>query len=566
MCELQVPPAQRSILRSLERDSGSVLHDIGRLVTSMFASRDPQPVQLLSVPPAVRAPAHLGSRKSQAATVVHGAAANSKGVSIWESPLIVAAKGLFGIKSASVATAAERDGAAARQRMSLAAQGGKKLLRSRKDPLFPISAEVDRVDGGRTQMARGAHKMLPGWQEAAIQKGALRRESTRDNLGQALREHDARMLKDSTGFSAGDLAALEHDAAVEERKDATPSGGKTTAAAPASAVAAAPSKSVSPWEEASIQQGLLRHESVEANLREALSAREVRLLEKKAGWQSEDELAKAERFAENLQRAIASRRREERKHPLIPSEARTALRRTEGTRVVQTKREKKLSMEWQVVHNDEVQAVQRIREEQPVVKAYQAQVRSPPRPSPWHLVVSTMAFQQPKGCNVLCFARPVARPHPASPRSGIERDGQVPLLLSAMGASGLVFNLNHLLTSSCRRQVKNDEQEFEDEVKEQNETLERLQRDQAKLAAAVKKQGSEGHAAKQAAEKVKRTMTTLVQSHRAASAVSAAVAESAQPRGVMSSKQANQDLDAYFKSLAQQTRAESGTKRAVKAA
>ncbi len=51
-------------------------------------------------------------------------------------------------------------------------------------------------------------------------------------------------------------------------------------------------------QEKMMQQGAMKHESVESNIKEALSKHELTLLEKRAGWKSEAELKKAEKFAE----------------------------------------------------------------------------------------------------------------------------------------------------------------------------------------------------------------------------------------------------------------------------
>jgi hypothetical protein len=56
----------------------------------------------------------------------------------------------------------------------------------------------------------------------------------------------------------------------------------------------------------------------------------LHLLVEKSGWKSEADLKKAEKFAENLEAAVSTRRAEEAKHPLMPKMAKKTLEDSDG--------------------------------------------------------------------------------------------------------------------------------------------------------------------------------------------------------------------------------------------
>jgi len=58
---------------------------------------------------------------------------------------------------------------------------------------------------------------------------------------------------------------------------------------------------------------------------------QMHLLVKKSGWKSEADLKKAEKFAENLEAAVSTRRTEEARHPLMPKMAKKTLEESDGS-------------------------------------------------------------------------------------------------------------------------------------------------------------------------------------------------------------------------------------------
>jgi hypothetical protein len=58
---------------------------------------------------------------------------------------------------------------------------------------------------------------------------------------------------------------------------------------------------------------------------------QMHLLVEKSGWKSEADLKKAEKFAENLEAAVSTRRTEEARHPLMPKMAKKTLEESDGS-------------------------------------------------------------------------------------------------------------------------------------------------------------------------------------------------------------------------------------------
>ncbi|KAJ1484522.1 hypothetical protein T484DRAFT_2504674 [Baffinella frigidus] len=276
-------PVAASLGRVLKRVQGEVgaegemlhLPALGDLAHRFLRARRPDSEAWLG--------AAGGARLQELAGV--GAGSTGKGgVSIWETPKQVSHHGLFGLAGAAPKHKAKQ---------ALVVPTGKAA--KGRGPLPAVQAEAMRV------LSEQHHR------------GAAR----------AVKDHDAHMLEKVAGLSWSKMASLE-DAAEAVEKEINPS------VATPKAAKTAPRRAMQPWEEKVLQQGAMRHEGVEANLKHALGRRTVQLLKQKAGWQSEKELLRAEMFATNLEHAIKLRRTEEKKAPLMPADLNAAVDRAEG--------------------------------------------------------------------------------------------------------------------------------------------------------------------------------------------------------------------------------------------
>lgn len=369
-------PVANSLGRVLKRVQGEVggagemLHNslpsIGELERKFLRARRQHTAPLLRAASAGRMQQLLSLEVSK----------TGKGdASIWESPLQVAKHGLFGLSGAA---------APAKAKKKLIVPTGKAA--KGKGPLPAVKVEALRVLSHEHHHADGAtHKAkqapVKQWQQKDMQQGAMQRESTEANLAKALKDHDDQLLKKKTGLSWGKISSLE-DAAKAVEMEISP-------AAPVPRKAAPKKTALKPWEETVLQQGALKHEGVEDNLKSALGQRTLQLLKSKAGWQSEKELLRAEKFAANLEQAIDLRRKEEKKDPLIPVDLDRAIHKAPGNGArpaaapaaskVPSAELSKARAEAQraklEAHHDE-RMVQRIAEDRPIVKAYEDKVET----------------------------------------------------------------------------------------------------------------------------------------------------------------------------------------------
>jgi len=349
-----------------------------------------------------------------------------KGISIWESPSAVAKHGLFGvggmaspadsISGSSSSSSHGEDNKHAKK----AAEGEEKdevETKGEKGPLPSAKTDAAVVERGDVakkdaEQAKARGKRMKPWQEKGIQTGAMRRESTEVNLDQAVEHHDESLLKKMTGISGSTLKTMEDDAESLAKKIDSPIIG--TAKKGAAAAKGKKPDVVAKWQEAEMQKGAMRRESVADNLKDALTKRELHLLVKKSGWKSEADLKKAEKFAENLEAAVSTRRAEEAKHPLMPKMAKKTLEDSDGA-LSQAKvskhqaaagvggatnkagaasagagaesggvgvdgakqvKEEKEEMKDQVRVQMRKEELQRLQEESPVVAAYEGAVRN----------------------------------------------------------------------------------------------------------------------------------------------------------------------------------------------
>lgn len=361
-------PVAASLGRVLKRVQGEVgaegemlhLPALGDLAHRFLRARRPDSEAWLG--------AAGGARLQELAGV--GAGSTGKGgVSIWETPKQVSHHGLFGLAGAAPKHKAKQ---------ALVVPTGKAA--KGRGPLPAVQAEAMRVlseQHHRGARAGGKGKPAPAtsWQEKDLQVGVLQKQSTQANLARAVKDHDAHMLEKVAGLSWSKMASLE-DAAEAVEKEINPS------VATPKAAKTAPRRAMQPWEEKVLQQGAMRHEGVEANLKHALGRRTVQLLKQKAGWQSEKELLRAEMFATNLEHAIKLRRTEEKKAPLMPADLNAAVDRAEGKKPranrgrahAESSKVAGEALKAEVEEHTDERLVERISEDRPVVKAYENKV------------------------------------------------------------------------------------------------------------------------------------------------------------------------------------------------
>jgi len=222
-------------------------------------------------------------------------------------------------------------------------------------------------------------------EEATLQKGVLKKQSTASNLMELVKEHDSKLLREASGLSEEDLKHAVDDAARDSH------AGKTPALAPASARA---SKALRPWELKVAQQGTLKHESVEQNLKAALKAREKMLWKEKTGWKSLHDMKEAEDFADNLEREIKARHKEEAAHPLMPPTAKTLLRDSSPAASSRGKRGAAADAEEVTARATEAREqreLNRLREGEPLIKALQVGASCMLRWRGWWAIARCMA-------------------------------------------------------------------------------------------------------------------------------------------------------------------------------
>jgi hypothetical protein len=314
----------------------------------------------------------------------HGAKSASRGnakgrsgrdATIWESPAQVAVHGVYG---SAQAKDSQREKAKDKQRAvaSKVLAAVKAQSKGQEGPLPPVGAEAIKIaheaeEDAETLLNKVTGREASPWVQANIQKGVLQKQSTSSNLLQLVKEHDEKLLKEASGLSAEDLksalASADRDSNLLNK--GIKGVEKTTAG-----------KALEPWEQKVVQQGTLRHQSVEQNLKAALDARENVLLKDKTGWKSMQDMQQAETFADNLEREIKMRHHEESKHPLIPSGAKSMLT-TEGQQDGAKSRSTSAHQS-----DDEVKAkakeameqreLDKLREGEPLVKALQAEVEN----------------------------------------------------------------------------------------------------------------------------------------------------------------------------------------------
>jgi len=306
--------------------------------------------------PAVSAGKSQGTAKSTGT--------DTKDATIWESPDKVAAHGLYGSAQA-VAAQKQKDTdtkrAAVAKVLASVSQG-----KTQEGPLPQVRAEAIKVAEEAEAGAENLIKKVTGktrdekpWEEANMQKGVLRKESTESNLMALVKEHDDKLLQEASGLSASELKKAMDDAARDSK------GNKK----------AITSKALKPWQQKVAQQGTLKHETVEQNLKAALKAREKMLWKEKTGWKSIKDMREAEAFADNLEREIKNRHKEEVSHPLIPTGAKSLLNDETGSSIA-TKAAKGKSEEVRARAKEarERRELDRLREGEPLVKALQAEV------------------------------------------------------------------------------------------------------------------------------------------------------------------------------------------------
>ena len=352
--------AQQQLSRhqAMREFEGDVLHPEKTTTTVLAAVASPTPAATAIKTPGSAAPGKSAGHKAV-------------GASIWESPTLVAAKGLFGsaqaaqdVKERRAATKAAKNRAAAAKVLASVGQGKKQ-----EGPLPQVRAEAIKVAeeaeaGAEKLMTKITGKAHPApWEMANMQKGVLKKQSTESNLMQLVKEHDNKLLQEASGLSADDLKRAVDDAARKSH---------------ASKKATLTSKVLEPWEQKVAQQGSLKHETVEQNLKAALKAREKMLWKEKTGWKSLDDMKQAEAFADNLEREIQARHKEEAAHPLMPATAESMLE-SESSSGAASK--PKAAPDGELVkarakEAKEQRELNRLREGEPLVKALQVEVRN----------------------------------------------------------------------------------------------------------------------------------------------------------------------------------------------
>ena len=296
--------------------------------------------------------------------------AAGKGVkvnSIWESPAQVAAQGLYGSAEAAAEEQQRAQQSVADKKRVAAAKvlASVRETKKAKGPLPLVRDEAIKVAEEAATSAVTLINKVTGkitaapWEEANIQKGVLRQESTESNLMQLVKEHDDKLLQEASGLSATELKKAMDDANKESK------GNKKAVMA---------SKALAPWQQKVAQQGTLKHETVEQNLKSALKAREKMLWKEKTGWRSVKDMKDAEAFADNLEREIKIRRQEEATHPLIPTTASSLLKNqhSKSTRGVSNAQDVK----ERAKRAAEQRELDKLREGEPLVKALQEEVEN----------------------------------------------------------------------------------------------------------------------------------------------------------------------------------------------
>ena len=240
--------------------------------------------------------------------------------SIWESPAQVAAHGVFGSAQASDSAkqgAVKRRHAAATKKRAAAAKKLVSVDSQVQDEAIKVVRAAAKGAENLIDKVTGKAQPTPD-QESNIQKGVLRKESTESNLMRMVKERDDRLIQESSGLSPTQLKAAV--AAAERDSNKTNKGKKAQ-----TQVGGKVGGELEPWEAKVEQQGTLRHETVEQNLKSALKAREKMLWQERTGWKSVKDMQQAEAFADNLEREIDQRRKEEASHPLMPKTAESLL-------------------------------------------------------------------------------------------------------------------------------------------------------------------------------------------------------------------------------------------------
>ena len=304
-----------------------------------------------------------------------GRSGNDADATIWESPAQVAVHGVYG---SAQARDSQREKGKEKQRAlaSKVMAAVNAQSKGQEGPLPPVGAEAIKIAHEAEEDAETLLKKVTGreaspWVQANIQKGVLQKQSTSSNLLQLVKEHDEKLLKEASGLTAEDLksalASADRDSNLLNK--GIKGVQKTTAG-----------KALEPWEQKVVQQGTLRHQTVEQNLKAALDARENMLLKDKTGWKSMQDMRQAETFADNLEREIKMRHREESKHPLIPSGAKSLLT-TEGQQDGAKPRSASPHQSDDEVNAKAKEAMEqreldKLRESEPLVKALQAEVEN----------------------------------------------------------------------------------------------------------------------------------------------------------------------------------------------
>eukprot|EP00802_Teleaulax_amphioxeia_P002202 Tamp_02204.p1 GENE.Tamp_02204~~Tamp_02204.p1 ORF type:complete len:959 (+),score=270.76 Tamp_02204:249-2879(+) len=342
--------AQHQALRAFD---SSVLHPVKSSTTVLAA-----------ISASAARSQHATSASTRTATGNSG-----KGATIWESPAQVAAHGVYG---SAQAKKSQREKANDKQRaaaskvlaaVSAQSVGPEGPLPQVRDEAIKVAQEAE--EGAETLLKKVTGRKTSPWVEANIQKGVLRKQSTTSNLMQLVKEHDDKLLKEASGLSAADLkkalASADRDSKAGSKK-------------------AKAGKALAPWEEKVAQQGTLRHETVEQNLKAALKAREKMLWKDKTGWKSMKDMQDAEAFADNLEREIKMRRQEESSHPLMPSGAKSLLTAEGhvGAAKLKSASPRRSIEEVQAKAKEalEQRELDRLREGEPLVKALQAEVEN----------------------------------------------------------------------------------------------------------------------------------------------------------------------------------------------
>eukprot|EP00286_Rhodomonas_abbreviata_P024028 CAMPEP_0181302812 /NCGR_PEP_ID=MMETSP1101-20121128/8203_1 /TAXON_ID=46948 /ORGANISM="Rhodomonas abbreviata, Strain Caron Lab Isolate" /LENGTH=1036 /DNA_ID=CAMNT_0023408301 /DNA_START=10 /DNA_END=3120 /DNA_ORIENTATION=+ len=391
-----------------------------------------------------------GAHKQAAAA----AAAAQASSSIWESPLAVAAKGLFGGGEDDDKSTATKHATKSQEKLLRAES--KAEARKGKGPLPPALSDAAALarSAGRGRDAQAKQSTLQGWQEAVLQKGVMRKETTTDNLEDALKARDDKMLK-ASGLSWSKLRSLE-DAASDLEKDLA-SAHKAPMTSKTSKASAVAKPQLKGWEEKEIQKGTLRHESVEQNLKAALGRRELNLLEHKAGWKSPAELEKALTFADNLEAAISTRRTEEKGHPLMPSDARKALKSKEENAL------KSSSSSSSLASSAALGASKRAAEKGEAEKGEAEEGEA--------------EEGEAEGEDSTFTVRSPSAEHHKALKAEVEEAADRRVVQAMREEMPIV--------DAYEAQVKDDEEEYEGEMSEEQLTLNKMHRDQAKLTHAI---------------------------------------------------------------------------------